>query len=239
MAGLLGFVHVARRRSVFGGQLAVRALVPLLAVCGAGATLLPAGSLIVPAVQFLVLVALGLASAEHAKRLVEPTGPWQKSPGIQTTAAHRRPRGRSISLSIRLDVPRPADEIWRRVADLPAFLTIDPFHANVTLMRSSPAAGVDVVLEHRAFGISLRRYGRLLYWRVGRGYALSDLSARGANRGFPHVFFVSINATDDAHTRLTIDVRGKWTSPWIPVWLGMPWLRYVMAEHARLLRKAL
>jgi hypothetical protein len=205
----------------------------------AATLLLPADSNMAATARFSVFALIGLASAEHARRLAELSGHRPKTPGIQSRVTRRGPRGRSVSLSICLDVPRAEDEVWRRIADLPAFLTIDPFHVQVTLMRSAPAAGVDLVLEHRAFGLNMRRYGRLLYWRAGHGYALSDLSALGANRGFPHVFFVSLNAMGRQRTRLIIDVRGKWTCPWIPVWLGMLWLRWVMADHARLLRAGL
>ena len=46
-------------------------------------------------------------------------------------------------------------------------------------------------------------------------------------------------AGDPARTRLTIDVRGKWTTPWVPMGLALAWLRYVMREHARRLREAM
>jgi hypothetical protein len=143
-------------------------------------------------------------------------------------------------LRLVLDVPRPAAEVWREISDLPRFLCIDPFHVRVVLYGPAPAAGVRMGLEHRAFGVALWRRGRLLRWEEGRGYAFSDLSLRGPERGFPHVFFLRIEeAEEGSASRVAIDVRGKWTATWLPVTLGQWWLRYVMREHARLLRMAL
>jgi hypothetical protein len=132
--------------------------------------------------------------------------------------------------------------MWTQIADLDTFLTIDPFHHKVTLMRPAAAVGVDLVLSHNAFGRRFLRFGRILRWHEGREYAFSDLSSKGVRHGFPHVFFVRIEPPP-AHVpdgcRLAITVRGKWTSRTIPKWLGLCWLRYVCSEHARLLRKAM
>jgi hypothetical protein len=94
-------------------------------------------------------------------------------------------------------------------------------------------------LEHAAFGFTSIRFGRLLRWDEGRGYAFSDLSARGPGRGFPHVFFVTVEPGEGARTWLRVRVRGRWTARWLPAVLRQWWLRYVCAEHARLLRAAL
>jgi hypothetical protein len=130
---------------------------------------------------------------------------------------------------------------WRRVSDLPAFLTIDPFHERVVLMRDAPAAGVDLVLWHNAFGRRFARFGRILSWREGCGYTFSDLSPRGPRHGFPHVFAVAVDPLPGRaeQSRLTIAVRGKWTSPLVPAAIGRWWIWLVCREHARLLRKGL
>ena len=137
-----------------------------------------------------------------------------------------------------LTVAQSREQLWAQIRDLPRFLTIDPFHDQVTLMRDQPVVGVDLVLSHNAFGRRFLRFGKIIGWREGVGYTFSDLSARGPRVGFPHVFMVSIEPQDDV-SRLTIRVRGRWTSRLIPVWLGRQWIRLVCREHARLLRKGL
>jgi len=139
-----------------------------------------------------------------------------------------------------LTVVRSPESLWKQVRDLPRFLTIDPFHDEVTLMRDEPEKGVDLVLSHNAFGRRFLRFGRILAWREGVGYTFSDLSAGGAWVGFPHVFMIEIEPTAETQLlRLTIRVRGRWTSRLVPVWIGRWWILLVAREHARLLRKAL
>ena len=93
---------------------------------------------------------------------------------------------------IALTVTQSPERLWKQVRDLPRFLTIDPFHDQVTLMRDEPAEGVDLVLSHNAFGRRFLRFGRIVAWQEACGYTFSDLSARGPRTGFPHVFMVQI-----------------------------------------------
>jgi hypothetical protein len=46
-------------------------------------------------------------------------------------------------------------------------------------------------------------------------------------------------AASGAVSRLSISVRGKWTSRIVPVALGRWWIWLVCREHARLLQKGL
>jgi hypothetical protein len=190
-----------------------------------------------PAGQVAALMVLGLCSAEHAKRGLEPAG--RGGAGAVSRVSCEPMKGTAVDLRIDLDVPRPCDEVWRIVADLPSFLCIDPFHARVHVLGPRLEAGASLVLEHRAFGFTFPRFGRLLRWDEGRGYAFSDLSARGPGRGFPHCFFVTVEPGEAARTWLRVRVRGRWTARWLPPGFGRWWLRYVCAEHARLLRTAL
>jgi hypothetical protein len=180
-------------------------------------------------------IALCLLSAEHAKRLLEQ-GRHSCVVGSEVSCAGGR--GRIVEVVITLTVVRSPEHLWNQISDLPRFLTIDPFHDEVTLMRDQPAKGVDLVLSHNAFGRRFLRFGRILAWREGVGYTFSDLSARGPRVGFPHVFMVRIEPRGDV-ARLTIRVRGRWTSRLVPVWLGRLWIRLVCREHARLLCKGL
>lgn len=77
------------------------------------------------------------------------------------------------------------------------------------------------------------------------GSWISDLSARGCRRGFPHVFMIDVAPLNlpsnlpGEQSRLTITICGKWTSAWLPLSIGRWWLWAVCREHGRLLRKAL
>jgi hypothetical protein len=188
--------------------------------------------------QGVLFCAMGLCSAEHAKRLCEPCSSQQPSGSAWRVRCALS--GRAILARVEGVAPIPAARLWDLAADLPRFLTIDPFHTRVILMRSRPAVGVDLVLLHNAFGLRFPRFGRILRWRPGKEYAFSDLSGCGRG-GFPHVFFVAVEplASDPNASRLIITVRGKWASRWIPPLLGRWWVWYVSREHARLLRKAL
>jgi hypothetical protein len=195
--------------------------------------------------QLAAGVALSLLSAEHAKRLCECSRNTQgKALSAKVTCAAAK--GRAIDMLISLDVASSTAALWQTVRDLPRFLTIDPFHDQVTLMRDEPAAGVDLVLSHNALGWRFLRFGRIVAWRENVGYTFSDLSQRGPQTGFPHVFIVKIEEclrkpmTGPKETsRLTIQIRGQWTSRLAPVWLGRAWVWLVCREHARLLRKGL
>jgi hypothetical protein len=191
--------------------------------------------------QWTVLGLLGLASAEHAKRCLEPRRSRDDMASARTRVFCGPFRGSTVDLRIELEVARSPVEVWENIADLPRFACIDPFHSRIRVLGPALKAGVDLVLEHCAFGISFLRFGRLLRWREGHGYAFSDLSAHGPRQGFPHVFFVTLTPAesgDGKGTRLTVKVRGKWTARYVPLWVGQWWLRYVCSEHARLLGAA-
>lgn len=206
--------------------------VPLVALSAGPALLGPLGPTVAAGLTFLAAALLGLASAEHAKRCLEPPAPGRGVPARIDCAPGR---GRMVRLLIELEVPRPLAEVWAVVADLPRFACVDPFHSRVVVLGDALRPGVQLALEHQAFGLTFWRFGRLLTWRPGHGYAFSDLSAHGRRHGFPHVFFVSVLPAAADRTCLRIDVRGKWTAP-VPLSVGRWWLLYVCQEHARLLR---
>jgi hypothetical protein len=183
---------------------------------------------------------IAMASASHAKHLLEFRPPWLGTPGVTAYVRYETPRRNRIRLGIDVDIPRPASEVWLRIAQLELFLCIDPFHTSIIAVDGPLKVGSTLLLEHHAIGFRFTRGGRLLRWREGEGYSFSDLRRRDPRRGFPHVFHVAVRSTDDARsTRLTIDVRGRWSSKLVPARVGMLWLGWVMREHARLLRAAM
>ena len=193
----------------------------------------------------LALAMIGAASAEHARRLFDPKRSepvhHRGAPRVRSSVRTRPAHGRAIRTDMVFEVPRDHRAVWDRIADLTRFLTVDPFHERVVLMRGRPAAGVDLALYHNAFGRRSLRLGRILRWQEGIGFAFSDLSRRGSGCDFPHVFFVAVQADPGRpnQARVTIKIRGKWTSRVVPIWAGRGWVRLVCWEHARLLCKAL
>ena len=87
------------------------------------------------------------------------------------------------------------------------------------------------------------RFGKIIAWREGSGYTFSDLSSHGPKQGFPHAFMINLQplTSDETEplTRLTIQVRGRWTSRLAPAWFGRLWVWLVCREHARLLQKGI
>ena len=160
------------------------------------------------------LAALGVVSAWHARRCVEAGG-WRR--GARRVAARSRVVDRSgpgsgIDLLIEVDVERPAVEVWASMSDLPRFVTFDPLHSRVIVNGPGLQPGVDLTIEHRVFGLTFFRFGKLLTWRDGCGYSFSDLSPKGAEGFFPHVFDFAVAPDGHGGARLTVTVRGKWTS---------------------------
>jgi hypothetical protein len=227
------------------GQLAARSWTCLAWFTAAGllaAALARIGELVpgsawLLAVQFVAGAALCLLSAEHAKRLLEK-GRRRNAAVVDSWVSCKGGSGRSVDVLISLTLRHSPEHLWEQIRDLPRFLTIDPFHDEVTLMRDKPAKGVDLVLSHNAFGRRFLRFGRIIAWHEGEGYTFSDLSTRGPRVGFPHVFMVAIEPQAGGSC-LTIRVRGRWTSRIVPVWIGRLWIRLVCREHARLLCKGL
>src|SRR5262245_15824718 len=79
---------------------------------------------------------LCLLSAEHARRLLEK-GSRKGSAVLASRVSCPGGAGRKVDILISLDLARSAKETWSIIRDLPRFLTIDPFHDAVTLMRRS------------------------------------------------------------------------------------------------------
>ncbi len=136
-------------------------------------------------------------------------------------------------------VRAPAGVVWGQMRDVEWFLTRDPLHARV---RRTDGAGMDqtwagapVVVSHRVLGVGPDRVGRVLAWKEGRGFAVSDLSRRGTGVGFPHVCAFRVEPIDAKSSRVVLSVRGRWTARWMPrIAVGM-WLRWVLgATEARL-----
>ncbi len=142
-----------------------------------------------------------------------------------------------------LDVPLGASAVWGQMRDIRRFLTLDPLHKRVRVAdtasrtrRVAAAAGSPIpvgtplVIEHRLLGIGVNRRSRLLQWREGRGFAVSDLSNRGDHAGFPHACIFEVTPLGTCSARLTVAARGRWAATWMPRWLVRLWLRFILAS---------
>ncbi len=192
--------------------------------------------------QISVLALFSIVSAEHAKRCLEPCSTSNKRQASKSYVTCQVNSNRSVKLDIQIEIARPFQEVWRDISDVKHFIQVDPFHIRLETNDSQIKQGTTFRLMHRAFGIQFLRVGKILKWEDEQGYAFSDLSSSGGSGMFPHVFFVSISPANKSEepnncTCLKVQVRGKWTSPYLPRLLIQFWLRYVCHEHARLLAK--
>lgn len=147
------------------------------------------------------------------------------------------PEGR-IHAEVSLDIDLPASAVWGQMRDIRRFLTLDPLHVHVRVAVPPGATdarplGAPIVLRHRLLGVGVDRVGRVLKWDEGRGYAISDLSRRGNNVGFPHICEYALRPVTVSSSRLTFSARGLWTATWVPGILIRCWLSWVLWATAR------
>lgn len=132
-----------------------------------------------------------------------------------------------------MDVPVSVAVAWGEMRDLSRFLAIDPLHARVRVINGPErhaGQGSRLVIEHRFLGIGPDRVGRVLRWREGSGFAISDLSKRGGDVGFPHVISYDLTPIGPDRCRLDISTRGRWTAIRVPRLLAWFWLWWIANE---------
>jgi hypothetical protein len=126
-------------------------------------------------------------------------------------------------------VALPASVVWGQMRDLLRFVCIDPLHARARTLDGGPARlGSELVIEHRLLGLGTDRVSRVLRWREGSGYAISDLSRRGVRRGFPHVCTYEVVAEGPGECRVLIGARGLWTARWMPRFVARAWVWWIL-----------
>lgn len=149
-------------------------------------------------------------------------------------------RGR-VRAAYGADLPLSRRRAWRTLADFERIVCLDLFHRSVDLGGRPPAPGVDFDLPHRAVLFELPRRGRILRWDEGAGYAFSDL--RESGRGFfPHVFVLALEdgpSSTCARCRLRLEIRGLWTTAWIPRWAGRAWIGWHLQAMGARIRHAI
>jgi hypothetical protein len=142
-----------------------------------------------------------------------------------------------------LEFDLPAGALWGQMRDWRRFLTIDPLHERLDAITPAPDAttprGTTFLILHRVCGVGPTRRGKLLTWREGCGYAISDLSQRGSRGGFPHVCAYHLKDRGSNGSSLILGVRGVWTARWMPRSLVRLWLRWVLLSTEARIRSEL
>jgi hypothetical protein len=137
-------------------------------------------------------------------------------------------RNGAVDCQACLEIPLAAVSVWGQIRDFRRFARQDFFHDVIDVAGGQLRQGAALSLVHRYAFISIRRRGRICWWREGVGYSFSDLSLRGARRGFPHILSYRIEqATEPKACRLIIRVRGRWTAEFVPRSLARIWLWWV------------
>jgi hypothetical protein len=133
-----------------------------------------------------------------------------------------------VSLMAEIELDLPKERAWEAMKDVSRFVSYDPFHTRVYAADGNAIAlGSEIVIMHGFLGVGFKRRGRLLRWREGRGYAMSDLSARDARSGFPHIYSYRLDSLAPDRCRLSVSVRGRWTLRWIGRPVARFWLTAV------------
>ncbi len=148
-------------------------------------------------------------------------------------------RNARVQVTATVHVPLSLHLVWGRMRDFAWFTTLDPFHARVRVLAPHCRVGAGLIIDHRFLFIRIVRVGRILRWVEGAGYCFSDLSARGARRGFPHIYSYQVYALNEHASCIEVSVTGRWTANRLPRWLTKLWLRFVMAHAAARIRIAM
>ncbi|MEX1016549.1 MAG: hypothetical protein WDZ31_07375 [Phycisphaeraceae bacterium] len=144
-----------------------------------------------------------------------------------------------VRVGVDVALPVSAAWAWRRMQHLAWFATLDPFHERIHLREKPARPGTPLAIEHRYAGMGLTRVGRILQWREGESYSFSDLSRRGRQAGFPHVYVYTVQPRGEAACCVSVTVRGRWTLRVLPRWLVRAWLWWVMMQTGQRIRHAL
>lgn len=194
-------------------------------------------------VNLFSFLCLGLLSAKHIENYYDSKQRALLHTEIHSEIICRELDTNKIYARIEIAIPISKNKLWEIISNLENFLCIDPFHSRIVIMGTRICQGTDIALEHQVLGFRFLRFGRILSWREGQGYAFSDLSAKGPRIGFPHVFFIEISPLCEKekfnYSQLSITVKGKWTVRWVPRVLRHWWLNKICQEHALLLMKGL
>jgi len=135
--------------------------------------------------------------------------------------------------SVRLNAS--TDEAWAVMQRFNAFIAADPYHTRMTdaegnRLDTLPPRGTALRIGHGIGFTWFERVGTLIRVKPGEAFAFTDLSARGRNTGFPHLYRYTLTPIDDRACELKLTVRGRWSARWMPRAIVLAWLGWVMVQ---------
>ena len=139
----------------------------------------------------------------------------------------------SAETSVRFDAT--ADEVWAVMQRVGRFVAADPYHTRLTDARGNrletmPPRGTAIRIGHGIGFTWFDRVGTIVRVVPGEGFAFTDLSQRGRNAGFPHLYKYTLKPLGDDACELTLSVRGRWSARWLPRAAVRAWLGWVMLQ---------
>lgn len=132
-------------------------------------------------------------------------------------------------------IDAPADETWTVMQRFNRFIAADPYHTRVTdtqgnRLNALPPRGTRLRIGHGIGFTWFDRVGTLIRHKPGQCFAFTDLSPRGPNAGFPHVYKYTLTPISEQSCEIKLTVRGKWSARWLPRPIVYAWLWWVMAQ---------
>jgi len=140
-----------------------------------------------------------------------------------------------VRASMACTLRAPRTRVWGWMRDWRSFLEMDPLHVRVEAL-DPPLPHADLRIRHRLLGVGVDRVGRILRWREGKGFIVSDLSRRSPGVGFPHVCEFALQDAGPGATRVLVGVRGRWTARFVPRPVVRAWITLVLAATVGIIR---
>lgn len=133
------------------------------------------------------------------------------------------------------------EEVWAIMQRFNRFIAADPYHTRVTdaqgnRLATLPPPGTALRIGHGIGFTWFDRHGTLIRHKPGQGFAFTDLSPRGRNAGFPHVYKYQLTTISESTCEFKLTVRGKWSARWLPRAVVYAWLWWVMVQAGWSLR---
>ncbi len=135
--------------------------------------------------------------------------------------------------SVQLDAS--TEEVWAVMQRFDRFIAADPYHARVTdeqgnRLDTLPPRGTAIRIGHGIGVTWFDRVGTLVRVVPGKTIAFTDLSKRGRNLGFPHLYHYTLKPISEEVCELILAVRGRWSARWMPRPLVRAWLAWVLIQ---------
>lgn len=140
-----------------------------------------------------------------------------------------------VTAETRVILDGSANEAWAVMQDLSRFISADPYHTRMTdehghKLDHIPPRGTKIRTGHGISVTFFDRVGTMTRVVPNQTIAFTDLSKRGPNVGFPHVYKYELIPLSEHRCELKLTARGRWSARWMPRGLVHAWLWWVMAQ---------